>query len=93
MVYSGDTDQSEDLVALASGADLLVLESAVPDGKKIKGHLTPSLAGEIARAAGVGHLVLIHFYPECDTEDMEGQCRKTRSGPLPLALDLMEIRV
>ena len=93
VVYSGDTDLSEDLVTLAQGADVLICESALPDEMKVQGHLTPSLAGRIATRAGVKKLVLTHFYPECDTIDITEQCRKTYQGPLVLAEDLMEIEI
>jgi len=93
IVYSGDTDFSKNLIDLAVGADILICESALPDHLKAKGHLTPSLAGKIAAAAGVKKLVLTHFYPECDTADIEGQCRKTYAGPLLLAHDLMQIEL
>ncbi len=91
VVYSGDTDFSDNLITLSKDADLLVCESALPDDLKVKGHLTPSLAGEIAARANVRKLVLTHFYPECDHADIEKQCRKTWSGPLVLAEDLMNI--
>jgi len=91
MVYSGDTDFSDNLVTLSKDADLLICESALPDELKVKGHLTPSLAGEIATRANVRKLVLTHFYPECDKVDIEKQCRNTYSGPLLLAEDLMKI--
>ena len=91
VVYSGDTDFSDNLVTLAKNADLLICESALPDELKVPGHLTPSLAGEIATQANVRKLVLTHFYPECDQVDIEKQCRKTWSGPLILAEDLMKI--
>jgi len=93
MVYSGDTDFSENLVTLSKDADLLICESALPDELKVKGHLTPSLAGEIADRANVRKLVLTHFYPECDQVDIEKECRKTYSGPLLLADDLMQINL
>jgi ribonuclease BN (tRNA processing enzyme) len=93
VVYSGDTDFSESLIELATGADLLICESALPDSLPVKGHLTPSMAGKIATRAGVGKLVLTHFYPECDRVDIQQECRKTYSGPLMLAEDLMEIKV
>ena len=78
---------------LVNGADVLVCESAFPDHLKVTGHLTPSLAGEIAEEAGVKKLVLTHFYPECDGADLIEQCRKTYQGPLVLAEDFMEIEV
>jgi len=92
VVCSGDTDECEALVELARGADLLVCESAMPDGLKVTGHLTPSLAGRIAARAAVGHLVLTHLYPQCDKVDIAAECRRTWSGPLTVARDLMRIR-
>lgn len=91
VVYSGDTDFCDTLIALAENADLLICESALPDHLKTDGHLTPSLAGTIATRAGVRRLMLTHFYPECDRVDTAEECRRTYSGPLILAEDLMEI--
>lgn len=93
VVYSGDTDFSESLIDLAQGTDVLVCECALPDGLKVAGHLTPAQAGTIAAQAGVGRLVLTHFYPECDAADVVGQCRQTWAGSLDLAFDLMRIDV
>jgi ribonuclease BN (tRNA processing enzyme) len=74
-------------------ADLLICESALPDAMRVEGHLTPSLAGRIATEARVKRLLLTHFYPECDTIDVEAECRKTYNGPLLLASDLMIVDV
>jgi ribonuclease BN (tRNA processing enzyme) len=93
VVYSGDTDYCESLVKIAKGADLLILESSFPDEFRVQGHLTPSLAGEIARKAGVRKLVLTHFYPECNGADIPRQCRKTYKGPLILAEDLLTLSI
>ncbi len=93
MVYSGDTDDSPDLVALAHQADVLICESAFPDEQKTPGHLCPSAAGRIARQAQVGKLVLTHLYPACDGIDLIQQCRKFWSGPLEIATDLLPVRL
>ncbi len=93
VVYSGDTDFCENLIPLSKDADLLICESAMPDALKVTGHLTPSEAGKIAKAANVRRMVLTHFYPECDNTDIEKECRKTYKGPLDLAEDLMEIQL
>ena len=93
VVYSGDTDVCENLVTLAKETDVLICESALPDAMKVPGHLTPSLAGQIATRARVKKLVLTHFYPECDAVDVSAQCRKTYQGPLILAEDLLEIHL
>jgi len=92
-VYTGDTDYSETIIDLAKDADLLICECALPDRHKVNGHLTPSLAGDLAAKAGVRKLVLTHFYPECEKTDIEAECRKTYAGPLALAEDLMEIEI
>jgi ribonuclease BN (tRNA processing enzyme) len=94
VAYSGDTDYSENAVALARGAGLFICESALPDAiMKVEGHLTPSLAGRIAAEAGVKKLLLTHFYPECESVDIEAQCRRNYKGPLILANDLMVVDV
>ena len=93
VVYSGDTDYSENLIELAAGADIFICESALPDGKKVPGHLTPSLAGEIAARANPSLLVLTHLYPECDQIDIEKQCRKTYNGRFAIARDLMSFEL
>ncbi|MFO7849000.1 MAG: MBL fold metallo-hydrolase, partial [Spirochaetia bacterium] len=85
LVYSGDTDFSDNLIELSSGANLLISESAFPDSEKVEGHLTPSLAGEIASRAGVDHLVLTHFYPICESYDIEAQCRSKFTGRITTA--------
>jgi len=90
-VYSGDTDFCDSLIDIACNTDLFICESALPDELKVKGHLTPSVAGEIAARAKVKKLLLTHFYPECDMVNIQLQCRKTYSGPLVLARDLMKI--
>jgi ribonuclease BN (tRNA processing enzyme) len=93
LVYSGDTDVCDGLVAIASDADLMICEAAFPDNQKTSGHLTPSLAGEIAQAAKVKQLVLTHFYPACADADVEKQCRSTYSGPLVIAQDMMVLSI
>jgi len=90
LVYSGDTDMSENLVALAKSTDLLICESALPDSLRVPGHLTPSLAGDMASRARVKKLVLTHFYPQCEGADLVNQCRKTYGGQVVLATDLMQ---
>jgi ribonuclease BN (tRNA processing enzyme) len=89
MVYSGDTDYSESIVALASGCDLLILECSYPNDIEVAGHLTPRKAGEMARRAGYGKLVLTHLYPICAGYDLAAQCREVFSGDVAAAEDGM----
>jgi len=93
VVYSGDTDYSENLIELAQNADLFICECAFPDQMKVEGHSTPSYAGKMASLANVKKLVLTHFYPECGLTEITNQCHKTYAGPLVLARDLLTIEV
>jgi ribonuclease BN (tRNA processing enzyme) len=92
-VYSGDTGFCPEIIELARGAELLVLECAFPEGQAVEGHLTPSEAGRIGALAKVRRLVLLHFYPETLETDVAGECRKTYGGELILGSDLLHLSV
>lgn len=91
VVYSGDTDWSDSLVALARGADLLILEAANPT--KIPGHLTPAEAGRLAAASGVPRVILTHFYPPCDQMDVVAACAQEYRGEVIRAEDGLRVMV
>ncbi len=93
IVYSGDTGFCEEIIDLAKGTDLLILECSFPDGKDVEGHLTPSKACRIATLAGSNRLLLTHFYPECLATDITAQCRKSYTGELILGSDLLHINI
>ncbi|MBN1825230.1 MAG: ribonuclease Z [Candidatus Eisenbacteria bacterium] len=88
-VYSGDTGRSADLIRLARGADLLVIEASFPNGRRETGHLTPEEASAIAAEAGVAEMVLVHMNPECDEADMAAECGAAFRGRILVAEDGM----
>ncbi|PDW04810.1 MBL fold metallo-hydrolase [Candidatus Viridilinea mediisalina] len=61
LVYSADTEPCAAVQALATGAQILIHEATTPDA--FAGHTSPRQAGEVALAAGVARLVLVHFSP------------------------------
>lgn len=91
IVYSGDTDYCQEIVELARNCDLLILECSFPERYRVKGHLTPRLAGRIARESGCKRLILTHIYPVCDRYNIASECRKEYEGQLTIARDLMHI--
>jgi ribonuclease BN (tRNA processing enzyme) len=93
VALSGDADACEGLAEVARSTDLFVCESAYPDGQYQAGHLTPSMAGAAAAAAGTRQLCLTHFYPECEGHDLVAQARQTYSGAIVLATDLMRFEL
>ncbi len=75
LVYSSDTTPCPAITELARGADLLLHESTFRAGAEQQanrlGHSTARQAAEVAAAAGVGRLALIHFTPTAPG-DLEG---------------------
>jgi len=90
-VYTGDVGYNENVIKLAKGTDLLLIEAAVP--VPFKSHLTPIQAGELTEKAEVKKLVLTHFYPEVERINIIDEAKKTFNGKIILAEDLMEIDI
>ena len=87
VVYIADTEWSDDLVAIARDADLLMCESSLYDEflGMIPGHLTAGQAGAIATAAGVKRLILNHLPHFGDHHQLVEQAREKFNGPVELA--------
>lgn len=66
--FGADCAPNDELIAFARDTDLLMLEATLPRPERsgARGHLTPSEAGEHARRAGAGRLVITHFPQELD---------------------------
>jgi ribonuclease BN (tRNA processing enzyme) len=90
LAYSGDTGIGPGPVKLGRAVDHYLLEAAFPDGDG-DGHLTPRLAGSVAREARCGWLYVTHLYPETERLDIAAEVRKEYSGPLTIATDGLEI--
>ncbi|MEY9849183.1 MBL fold metallo-hydrolase [Streptacidiphilus sp. MAP5-3] len=86
-VYTGDTGPCEQLVTLSQGVDLLLSEAAYTYGKEeFSGvHLNGRQAGELARSAGVGRLVLTHIPVWTDPQRNASDAAVEYSGPVELA--------
>jgi ribonuclease BN (tRNA processing enzyme) len=87
LAYSADTGESDALVRLAEGADLLLCEASFLDGPGLRPdlHLTARQAAEHATRAGVGELVLTHLVPWNDRERSREEASQVYRGPLSLA--------
>ncbi|NJD03367.1 MAG: MBL fold metallo-hydrolase, partial [Ruminiclostridium sp.] len=72
-VFSGDTSWNENLIAFAWNADVLMLDAGLFAREKTSDdvpHLTAEECGIIAREAAVGKLLLTHFWPENNIDDL-----------------------
>ncbi len=93
LVYSGDTDYSENLIQLSQNADLLIIECALPDQHKRKGHLTPKEVIKITNECGAKKIVVTHLYPVSDQENVVQQIRENVTAKVIEAQDLLEIDI
>jgi ribonuclease BN (tRNA processing enzyme) len=87
LAYSADTGESDALVRLATGVDLLLCEASFLDGPANRPnlHLSARQAAEHAARAGVGQLVLTHLVPWHDRERSLAEASGAYHGPLSLA--------
>ncbi|MEA3341593.1 MAG: MBL fold metallo-hydrolase [Chloroflexota bacterium] len=87
LAYSSDTEPYNAVVELARDADILIHEAAT----NTLGHSSAAQAGEIARRAGAGRLVLIHYRPSPHKYDRwVEEAAATFGGPVELAQDFGE---
>jgi ribonuclease BN (tRNA processing enzyme) len=70
----------------AAGADLLIHDAQYSEERYLSipaqgfGHSTPRMAGELARAAGVGRLLLTHHSPEADDAEVAIRVAEARES-------------
>lgn len=91
LVYTADTQESADLEAFATGADLLLCEATYPALAALAGelpshnHLTSRQAGELARRSGAGEVILTHFWPGLDRAPFAHEAEGAFGAPVTLA--------
>lgn len=93
IVYSGDVQYCDALVALCKDADLAVLDCSFPANRPGLAHLHAGQCGQVAKEAGIGQLVLSHFYPVADRYDVKAQAGEQYGGKICKGKDLLTIRV
>ena len=84
LVYSGDTAPNPGLLDLAGGADVLLCEATAAVGP-VDGHMGADEAGELARRAGVGRLVLTHLREGVEPAGAVAAAGSAFDGPVSLA--------
>lgn len=87
LTYSGDTGVCTQLDELAAGSDLFLCEASFTHGKEDIPdlHLNGREAGESARRAEAGRLVLTHIPPWTDGQVNLADARAAFDGPVELA--------
>jgi ribonuclease BN (tRNA processing enzyme) len=78
----------------AEGAHVLLCEATLPqEYAGAAPHMTAEEAGELGSRSGARTLVLTHLWPTADREELLESARRTFSGELVLASELLSIEV
>ncbi|HET6498246.1 MAG TPA: MBL fold metallo-hydrolase, partial [Coriobacteriia bacterium] len=86
LCYTSDAAPGAALLAAANGCDLLLAEATLPEAYRGRArHLTAVEAGELARSAGAGALVLTHVWPTNDRAAMAEEAAAAFGGPVTVA--------
>ncbi|MCL6634890.1 MAG: MBL fold metallo-hydrolase [Peptococcaceae bacterium] len=96
LVFSGDTARTDELAALAEGADLFLCEASGLDSDACylrDSHLTARQAGEVARAAGARRLLITHFWPEYEPAMLAALAEEGFGAPVTAAREGETYRV
>ncbi len=93
LAYSGDAVACEGLVRLCRRADVAVLDCSFPANRPGEGHMHAGDCGRIATDAEVGRLLLSHFYPVADREQVRRQAGRFYAGPILKGKDLISVSV
>ena len=93
LAYSGDTLYCDNLVSLCRQTDVAVLDCSFPANKPGPAHLHAGQCGLVAREAGIGRLVLSHFYPVAERYDVRAQAGEEFTGPVTMARDRLTIKI
>ncbi len=78
LTYSADTEPCAAILELARGSAALIHEATTPGS--FAGHTSPRQAGEVAAAAGVGRLVLVHFSPKWTMSEAQALAEMRAGG-------------
>jgi ribonuclease BN (tRNA processing enzyme) len=93
LAYSGDSQYCEGLVRLCGDADVAVLDCSFPASQPNPVHLHAGQCGQVAQEAGVGTLILSHFYPPTDRFKVREQAGEAFGGTIVKARDLMTMKI
>jgi ribonuclease BN (tRNA processing enzyme) len=93
LVYSSDTGWSQNIIELAHGANLALIEATLlSQSEDTEGHLTAAQAGALARQAQVQRLVLTHYW-EAQAGALRREAAETFGAEVVMAQPLQRLPV
>lgn len=93
IAFTGDADESPNLVPLFQDATLAVVDCSTGDSDKLDGHLSPTPIGQAAAQAQPQRLLLSHFYPSAEGAALETTLAQHYRGPVQRAYDGLRLEI
>lgn len=95
IVYSGDTEPSARVAALADGSDLLIHECSFPEPFDVTNHTTPRKLGHMLSDYDLKRVVLTHLYPQAEghEDEMAQQVIEFSGAPTIVGWDMMIMEI
>jgi ribonuclease BN (tRNA processing enzyme) len=86
LAYTGDTGFTDEVVELATGADVVLSEASWTHAanRPLDMHLSGKEAGELAKRAGAGQLLVTHVLPWTDSAAVLAEARAEYPGEVTL---------
>ncbi|MBN2168099.1 MAG: MBL fold metallo-hydrolase [Actinobacteria bacterium] len=93
--YSGDTEPCENLIDLATDADLLICDSTFTSERNrgLEGHMLASQAGQAALKSGAKRLLLTHIWPTLSESVAIDDAEAVFDGQVDIADENMCIKI
>lgn len=93
--FSGDTEASEAVAALAAESAVLAHDCSFPDEVDVDNHPTPTQLGKVLSGHDIGRVYLTHLYPHTDgkNEEMVESVQKHFDGDVRVAHDGLTVSV
>ena len=93
LCYTGDTDYSEELAVFFNKADLLISECSFRERREGVPHLSIRDAARIASQAGVGRMVVTHFYFDVEEAALTTELQNEFAGEVLIGKDGMCVEI
>jgi ribonuclease BN (tRNA processing enzyme) len=94
LCYTGDTRSDSNVLAAATGSNLVLAEATLPEeyGGKAP-HMTAGQAAAVARSAGAQSLMLTHLWPATPRQDILSAARAAYNGEVRVAEEMLSVDV
>ena len=93
LVYTGDTDYSDELIKAAQDADVLLIECSFPDNYEVEGHMSPGKIRKVFNNAQPKNIILTHIYPQNDDGTLVDRVGLEDDSRIRVAQDLDMIEI